>query len=157
MIKGSVSRVYDDNSNRVYACWLPARTRVLISGGGDARWRLANVRGAYVAVVLQHSRARRSVIVWAKLGRRPAHRIVYTFPRQENPPALQLYVSKRGAVAFSRATTIGYIAPFEPGSPPRYRMLDSGPRVSGRSLWADERAGRLRWRNGAAKKSAPWR
>lgn len=156
MIKSSVTRVYDDSSNRVSACWLPSRTRLRLDPGG-ARWRLANVTGRYVAVVFQRSGRQHDLIVWAKLGRRPARRIAYSFPRRADPPAAQLYVSRSGAIAFSRGTTIAYIAPLEPGSPPRYRRLDSGPHVSARSLWADERAGRLRWRNGGAKKSAPWR
>jgi hypothetical protein len=157
VIKSSVVRLYHDSADRLYGCWLPngRRVRLDVKLG---RWRLANVKGRYAAVVFERNGSRRGVIVWARLGGSSAsRRVVYDFPRRTEPPADQLYVSKRGAIAFSAPSTIGYIAPVQPSSPPRYRQLDSGPRVSPQSLWADERAGRLRWRHGGLRKSVPWR
>jgi hypothetical protein len=157
VIKNSVTRVYDNaGSDRLFGCWLPTGKRVRLDVHAG-RWRLANVNGRYVAVVFDRPGERRDVIVWAKLGPSPARMVAYTFPTSTDPPAAQLYVSKHGAVAFSSLSTIGYIAPLVPGQPPRYRELDSGPRVSAPSLWADEQAGRLRWRNGGLRKSARWR
>jgi hypothetical protein len=156
VVKSSVVRLYDDSADRLYGCWLPTgrRLRIDVKVG---RWRLANVEGRYAAVVFEGSGSRRSVIVWARLGSRPARRIAYRFARAADPPAAQLYVSKRGAIAFSAPATIGYIEPLRDGQEPRYRQLDSGRRVAPRSLWADERAGRLRWRSGGLRKSVAWR
>jgi hypothetical protein len=157
VIKSSVVRLYDDSADRLYGCWLPTgrRLRLDVKVG---RWRLANVKGRYAAVVFERNGSRRGVIVWARLGgASPSRRVVYDFSRTTDPPADQLYVSKRGAIAFSAPSTIGYIAPMRPDRRPRYRRLDSGSGVSPESLWADERAGRLRWRTGGLRKSAPWR
>ena len=157
VIKSSVVRLYDDAADRLYGCWLPTRKRVRLDAK-LGRWRLANVHGRYAAVVFERAGSRRGVIVWARLGDSGvSRRIAYRFPRATDPPAYQLYVSKRGAIAFSAPSTIGYIAPPQPGAHPRYRLLDRGPRVSARSLWADEKAGRLRWRSGWLRKSARWR
>lgn len=156
MIRNSVVRLYDDAADRLYGCWLPTRRRVRLDAK-VGRWRLANVRGRYAAVVFERDGSRRGVIVWARLGDRPSRRIVHSFRARSDPPADQLYVSKRGAIAFSAPSTIGYIAPPEPSVKPRYSELDGGPRVAPRSLWADERAGRLRWRSGGLRKSVRWR
>jgi hypothetical protein len=157
VIKSSVVRLYDDAADRLYGCWLPTGRRVRLDVK-TGRWRLANVKGRYAAVVFEGRGSRRGVIVWARLGKsNVSRRVAYTFARSTNPPAEQLYVSKRGAIAFSAPSTIGYIAPLRPGRQPSYSPLDSGPRVEPRSLWADERAGRLRWRSGALRKSIAWR
>src|SRR3954471_21494615 len=147
VIKNSVVRLYDDAADRLYGCWLPTRRRVRLDAK-LGRWRLANVKGRYAAVVLERDGSRRGVIVWARLGDRPVRRVVHSFRSRTDPPASQLYVSRRGAIAFSAPSSLGYIAPPQPGDRPRYRLLDRGPRVSARSLWADEQAGRLRWRSG---------
>ena len=157
VIKSSVVRLYDDAADRLYGCWLPTARRVRLDVK-TGRWRLANVKGRYAAVVFEGRGSRHSVIMWARLGRTSvSRRVAYTFPRTTDPPANQLYVSKRGAIAFSAPSTIGYIAPLRAGHEPEYSQLDSGPRVEPRSLWADERAGRLRWRTGALRKSIAWR
>jgi hypothetical protein len=156
VIENSVVRLYDDAADRLYGCWLPTGRRVRLDAK-LGRWRLANVKGRYAAVVFERDGSRRGVIVWARLGDKPSRRIAHVFRAKGDPPAEQLYVSKRGAIAFSAASTIGYIAPLEPGRKPRYSELDSGPRVAPDSLWADERAGRLRWRSGALRKSVRWR
>jgi hypothetical protein len=156
VIRNSVVRLYDDAADRLYACWLPTGRRVRLDAK-LGRWRLANVKGRYAAVVFDGAGSRHGVIVWARLGDKPARRIAYRFARRTDPPADQLYVSKRGAIAFSAPSTIGYIAPLEPGRRPRFSQLDSGARVVARSLWADEQAGRLRWRSGALRKSVRWR
>ena len=155
VIKGSVARVYEQ-SPRVYACWLPQRRRVRLDAAG-ARWRLANVKGPYAAVAFDRAGSP-AVLVWAKLGARPETRVVYEFPADgPHPPAAQLYVSPRGAVAFSTPSAIGYIAPPRAGSQPRYEELDSGPGLSPESLWANNSAHRLYWRSDGVRKSAPWR
>jgi hypothetical protein len=157
VIKSSVVRLYDDAADRLYGCWLPTGRRVRLNAK-HGRWRLANLKGRYAAVVLEGAGSRRGVIVWARFGpSAPSPRVAYTFARTDEPPARQLYVSKRGAIAFSAPSTIGYIAPLEARRKPSYSLLDSGPRVSPGSLWADERAGRLRWRSGDLRKSIPWR
>jgi hypothetical protein len=155
VIKSSVVRVYDQ-SDRVYGCWLPAGRRLRLDRP-SSRWRLANVNGPYAAVAFDRARSP-AVLVWARIGPDPDRRLAYTFPGvRTGPPAAQLYVSRHGAVAFSARHRIGYIAPIRPGQPPRYRELDSGPGVSERSLWANERTGRLQWLDGKVRKSAPWR
>jgi hypothetical protein len=157
VVKSSVVRLYDDAADRLYGCWLPTGRRLRLDAK-LGRWRLANVKGHYAAVVFERAGSRRGVIVWARLGdSRASRRVAYTFPRRTDPPANQLYVSKRGAIAFSAPATIGYIAPLRDGRKPRYKPLDSGPRVAPRSLWADEHAGRLRWRSGGKRKSIRWR
>jgi hypothetical protein len=156
VIRNSVVRLYDDAADRLYGCWLPTRRRVRLDAK-VGRWRLANVEGRYVAVVFEGAGSRRGVIVWARLGDKPSRRVAYRFKAKSDPPANQLYVSKRGAVAFSAPSMIGYIAPLQPGHKPRFSQLDSGPRVVARSLWADEQAGRLRWRSGGLRKSVRWR
>jgi hypothetical protein len=156
VIRNSVVRLYDDAADRLYGCWLPTGRRVRLDAK-LGRWRLANLSGRYAAVVFERDGSRRGVIVWARFGDRPSRRIVHSFRATSDPPADQLYVSKRGAIAFSAPSTIGYIAPPAPGKEPRYRELDTGPRVSPRSLWADEHAGRLRWRSGPLRKSVRWR
>jgi hypothetical protein len=155
VIKSEVARVYDQ-ADRVYGCWLPTGRRLRLDSP-RSRWRLANVNGPYLAVAFDRAHSP-PVIVWAKLGPDPDRRLAYTFPRATNgPPAEQLYVSRRGAVAFSPRDRIGYIAPLRAGRPPRYTELDSGPGVSARSLWANERTGRLQWINGEVRKTARWR
>jgi hypothetical protein len=155
VIASSVARLYDQ-SDRVYGCWLPTGRRLRLDTP-RSRWRLANVKGPYVAVAFDRTHAH-DVIVWAKVGPDPERRRAYMFPEPSSgPPAVQLYVSKRGAVAFSTRTTIGYIAPITHGGGPRYTELDSGPGVSARSLWANERTGRLMWTNAGVRKSARWR
>ena len=156
VLRNSVVRLYDDAADRLYGCWLPTGRRMRLDTK-LGRWRLANLKGRYVAVVFERDGSRRGVIVWARLGDKPSRRVAHAFRAKGDPPAQQLYVSTRGAIAFSTASTIGYIAPLEPGRAPRYSELDSGPRVAPSSLWADERAGRLRWRSGALRKSARWR
>jgi hypothetical protein len=157
VIKSSVVRLYDDAADRLYGCWLPTRKRVRLDAK-LGRWRLANVRGRYAAVVFERAGSRRGVIVWARLGDSAvSRRVAYRFARATDPPAYQLYVSKHGAIAFSAPATIGYIAPLRAGHAPSYSELDSGPKVLPRSLWADERAGRLRWQSGGLRKSVPWR
>src|SRR3954451_2214767 len=156
VIRNSVVRLYDDAADRLYGCWLPTRRRVRLDAK-VGRWRLANVEGRYVAVGFEGAGSRRGVIVWARLGEKPSRRIAYRFTSRADPPANQLYVSKRGAIAFSAPSMIGYIAPLESGHAPRFSKLDSGPRVVPRSLWADEQAGRLRWRSGGLRKSVRWR
>jgi hypothetical protein len=156
VIKSSVARLYDGVGDRLYGCWLPTGRRLRLDVHAE-RWRLANVQGRYAAVVFDGDGSHPPVVVWARLGENPSRRIAHRMPRGLDPPAEQLYVSKHGAIAFSAPGTIGYIAPLEPGRAPRFRQLDSGARVSPRSLWADEHAHRLRWRSGGARKSAPWR
>ena len=97
------------------------------------------------------------MIVWARLGYHPTRRVVHVFRARSDPPADQLFVSKLGAIAFSAPDTIGYIAPPGSAGDVHYSELDSGPRVSPRSLWADEHAGRLRWQSGGLRKSVRWR
>ena len=156
VIRNSVVRLYDDAADRLYGCWLPTGRRVRL-GAKLGRWRLANVKGRYAAVVFERDGSRRGVIVWARIGDRPKSRIVHAFRARSDPPADQLFVSKLGAIAFSAPATIGYIAPPGNAAEVHYRELDSGPRVSPRSLWADEHAGRLRWQSGGLRKSVRWR
>jgi hypothetical protein len=157
VIRSSVARIYDHaGSNQVFGCWLPSGKRVRLDVKAG-RWRLANVNGRYVAVVFERTGGRKDVIVWAKLGPSPARMLAYTFPGHSDPPAQQLYVSKLGAVAFSVATTIGYIPPVRADQPPTYKELDSGPGVSARSLWANQESRKLLWLNGKVRKTAPWR
>jgi hypothetical protein len=157
VIKNSAVRLYDDAADRLYGCSLPSGRRVRLNAE-LGRWRLANVKGRYAAVVLEGAGSRRGVIMRAHFGPSSAsRRVAYTFPRTENPQVSQLYVSRRGAIAFSAPSKISYIAPLEAHRKPSYSLLDSGPRVLSSSLWADERAGRLRWRSGDLRKSIPWR
>jgi hypothetical protein len=155
VIRGSVARVYEQ-APRVYACWLPKGRRVRMDGPGS-RWRLANVKGPYVAIAFDRPGSA-AALVWTKLGDHPDRRIAYTFPEDgPHPPAAQLYVSPRGAVAFSTPSAIGYIAPLRSGREPRYKELDAGPGLSPESLWANDDAQRLYWRKDGVRKSAPWR
>ena len=155
VIRDSVARIYEQ-SPRVYACWLPRERRVRIDTG-RSRWRLANVNGPYAAVAFDRPGSA-AVLTWVRLGTHPVRRVAYTFPEQgPHPPAAQLYVSPRGAVAFSTPTAIGYVAPLRSGAPPRYEELDSGPGLSPESLWANDSAHRLYWRNDGVRKSVPWR
>jgi hypothetical protein len=155
VIKGSAARVYEQ-SPHVYACWLPQGRRVRMDAE-RSRWRLANVKGPYVAIAFDRAGSS-AVLVWAKLGARPDRRVSYTFPEGgPHPPAAQLYVSPRGAVAFSTPSAIGYIAPPRSGRPPRYEELDAGSGLSPESLWANDGAHHLYWRNDGVRKSAPWR
>ena len=71
--------------------------------------------------------------------------------------AEQLYVSPRGAMAFSTPTSIGYVAPPHGGGPAAYTELDSGDALWGDSLWAYDEGHRLYWRNDGVRKSASWR
>src|SRR5437763_1682916 len=145
VIRSSVARIYEQ-SPHVYACWLPHRRRVRLDAG-QSRWRLANVKGPFAAVAFDRAGSA-AALVWVKLGAHPERRLAYTFPEGgPHPPAAQLYVSPRGAVAFSTPTAIGYIAPPPPGSPPQYEELDSGPGLSPESLWANDPAHRLFWRS----------
>jgi hypothetical protein len=155
VIKGTVARVYEQ-SPAVYACWLPHERRVRLDSA-RSRWRLANVKGPYTAVAFDRAGSP-AVLVWAKLGAHPERRVAYEFPVDgSDPPAAQLYVSPRGAIAFSTASAIGYIAPLRAGQSPRYKELDGGPGVSPESLWANNSAHRLYWRRAGVRKSAPWR
>jgi hypothetical protein len=96
--------------------------------------------------------------VWTKLGERAAPRVVYTFPDAgANPPAEQLYVSPRGAVAFSTSTAIGFVPAPPTGGAASYRELDSGPGVEPESLWAYDEGHRLYWRHDDVRMSASWR
>jgi hypothetical protein len=155
VIKGSVARVYE-HSPGVYACWLPHERRVRLDAE-PSRWRLANVKGPYAAVAFDRAGSS-AVLVWVKLGAHPERRVAYEFPVDgPHPPAAQLYVSPRGAVAFSTPSAIGYIAPLRTGRPPRYEALDAGPGLSPESLWANNSAHRLYWRSDGVRRSAPWR
>src|SRR3954451_2778671 len=78
VIKNSVVRLYDDAADRLYGCWLPTGRRVRLDAE-VGRWRLANVKGRYAAVVFERNGSRRGVIVWARLGDKPAHRTVHSF------------------------------------------------------------------------------
>src|SRR3954471_7216389 len=107
VIKGSAARVYEQSSH-VYACWLGHGRRVRLDMA-HSRWRLANVKGRYVAVAFDRTRSP-AALVWVRLSSRPERRIAYTFPDDgAQPPAAQLYVSPRGALAFSTDTAIGYV------------------------------------------------
>src|SRR3954452_15644394 len=128
VIRNSVVRLYDDAADRLYGCWLPTRRRIRLDAK-VGRWRLANVEGRYAAVVFEGAGSRRGVIVWARLGDKPSRRGGDRVTSKPDPPANQLYVSMRGAIAFSAPSMIGYIAPPEPGRDPRFSKLDSGPRV----------------------------
>jgi hypothetical protein len=155
VISGSVARVYEQAPG-VYACWLPHERRVRLDAD-RSRWRLANVKGPYAAVAFDRAGST-AVLVWAKLGARPERRVAYEFPQGgPHPPAVQLYVSPRGAIAFSTPSAVGYIAPLRTGQPPRHQELDSGPGLSPESLWANDQAHRLYWRTGDLRKSVPWR
>ena len=155
VIEGSAARVYEQSSH-VYACWLGHNRRVRLDMA-DSRWRLANVKGRFTAVAFDRADAP-AVLVWTKLGERAAPRVVYTFPDAgANPPAEQLYVSPRGAVAFSTSTSIGYVAPPRGAGPPAFSELDSGSALWADSLWAYDEGHRLYWRNDGVRKSAPWR
>ena len=155
VIKGSAARVYEQSSH-VYACWLGHGRRVRLDMA-HSRWRLANVKGRYVAVAFDRAGSS-AALVWVKLGARPERRIAYTFPEDgTHPPAAQLYVSPRGAVAFSTETAIGYVAPPRAGSPSSYTELDSGPGLAPESLWAYDQGHRLYWRHDDVRRSAAWR
>ncbi|HEY0632115.1 MAG TPA: hypothetical protein VGC98_08660 [Thermoleophilaceae bacterium] len=155
VIKGSVARVYEQ-SPRVYVCWLPKGRRVRMDGAGS-RWRLANVKGPYAAVAFDRTGSA-AELVWVKLGESTERHVAYTFPEGgPHPPAEQLYVSPRGAVAFSTPSAIGYVAPQRAGGEPRYEELDAGSGLAPESLWANNDAHRLYWRNDGVRKSAPWR
>src|SRR3954468_3800839 len=105
VIEGRAARVYEQSSH-VYACWVGHNRRVRLDMA-HSRWRLANVKGRYVAVAFDRAGSP-SALVWVKLSSRPERRIAYTFPEDgTHPPAAQLYVSPRGAVAFSTETAIG--------------------------------------------------
>jgi hypothetical protein len=155
VIKGSAARVYEQSSH-VYACWLGHGRRVRLDTA-NSRWRLANVKGRYVAVAFDRARSP-AALVWVKLSSRPVRRIAYTFPEDgPHPPAAQLYVSPRGAVAFSTDTAIGYVAPPQGGSSGEYTELDSGPGLAPESLWAYDTGHRLYWRHDDVRRSAGWR
>jgi hypothetical protein len=155
VIKGSRARIYEQSS-RVYGCWLPEKRRVRLDVP-NSRWRLANVKGPYAAVAFDRADGP-AVLVWAKLGARAQPRIAYTFPDGgPHPPAEQLYVSPRGAVAFSTPTSIGYVGPPSGGAPPAFTELDSGDALWADSLWAYDQGHRLYWRNDGVRKSASWR
>ena len=155
VIKGPSARVYEQSSH-VYACWLAHGRRARLDMA-RSRWRLANVKGRFVAVAFDRAGAP-AVLVWVKMSSRPQPRIAYTFPDGgPHPPAAQLYVSPRGAVAFSTDTAIGYVTAPRAGDPPGYRELDSGPGLAPESLWAYDRGHRLYWRHDDVRKSAAWR
>ena len=155
VIKGSRARVYQQSS-RVYGCWLPQKRRVRLDMP-DSRWRLANVKGPYAAVAFDRADGP-AVLVWVKLDGRSEPRIAYTFPDDgPHPPAEQLYVSPRGAVAFSTPTSIGYVAPPRGAEPPAYTELDAGDGLWADSLWAYDEGHRLYWSNDGVRKSAAWR
>jgi hypothetical protein len=155
VIKGSAARVYEQSSH-VYACWLGHGRRVRLDMP-HSRWRLANVKGRYVAVAFDRARSP-ATLVWVKLSSRPERRIAYTFPEDgTHPPAAQLYVSPHGAVAFSTETAIGYVTPPRAGTPATYTELDSGPGLAPESLWAYDTGRRLYWRHDDVRRSAAWR
>src|SRR4051812_12812916 len=155
VIKGSRARVYQQSS-RVSACWRPRKRRVRLEVP-NSRWRLATLKGPYVAVAFDRADAP-AVLVWVKLGDRAKPRVTYTFPDGgPHPPAQQLYVSPRGAVAFSTATAIAYIAPPRGSGLPASSELDSGSALWADSLWAYDQGHRLYWRNDGVRKSASWR
>jgi hypothetical protein len=155
VIRGSAARVYEQSSH-VYACWLSHGGRVRLDMA-HSRWRLANVKGRFAAVAFDRAGSA-AVLVWVKLGSRPERRIAYTFPEDgPHPPAEQLYVSPRGAVAFSTETAIGYLGTPRAGSPASYTELDSGPGLAPESLWAYDDGHRLYWRHDDVRKSAAWR
>ena len=155
VIKGPSARVYEQSS-RVYACWLHHNRRVRLDSA-HSRWRLANVKGRFAAVAFDRAGSTAG-LGWVKLGSRPERRIVHTFPEGgPHPPAEQLYVSPRGAVAFSTPSAIGYIATPRAGRPASYTELDSGPGLAPESLWAYDQGHRLYWRHDDVRKSAAWR
>jgi hypothetical protein len=155
VIKGSSARVYEQSSH-VYACWLGHNRRVRLDMA-QSRWRLANVKGRYVAVAFDRAGSP-AALVWVKLGSRPARRLAYTFPEDgPHPPAAQLYVSPRGAVAFSTDTAIGFVTAPAAGTPASYTELDSGPGLEPESLWAYDAGHRLYWRHDDVRRSAAWR
>src|SRR4051795_7026092 len=65
VIKGSAARVYEQSSH-VYACWLGHGRRVRLDMA-HSRWRLANVKGRYVAVAFDRARSP-AALVWVKLS-----------------------------------------------------------------------------------------
>jgi hypothetical protein len=155
VIKGTAARVYEQSSH-VYACWLGHGRRVRVDTP-HSRWRLANVKGRFAAVAFDRVGGP-AVLVWVKLGSRPERRIAYTFPEGgPHPPAVQLYVSPQGAVAFSTPTAIGYLTAPRAGSPAAYTELDSGPGLAPESLWAYDSGRRLYWQDDGVRKSAAWR
>src|SRR3954470_13760151 len=86
VIRNSVVRLYDDAADRLYGCWLPSGQRLRLDAK-VGRWRLANVKGRYAAVVFERDGSRRAVVVWARLGERPVRRIVHVFRTRTDPPA----------------------------------------------------------------------
>jgi hypothetical protein len=155
VIEGSAARVFEQSSH-VYACWLGHNRRVRLDMA-NSRWRLANVKGRFAAVAFDRAGSP-AALVWVKLGSRPQRRIAYTFPEDgPHPPAAQLYVSPRGAVAFSTSTAIGFVPAPPTGGAASYRELDSGPGVEPESLWAYDEGHRLYWRHDDVRMSASWR
>src|SRR4051794_8974739 len=127
VIAGSAARVFEQSSH-VYACWLGHNRRVQLDMA-HSRWRLANVKGRFAVVAFDRAGSP-AALVWVKLGSRPQRRIAYTFPDGgPHPPASQLYVSPRGAVAFSTPTAIGFLSAPPAHGPASYEELDSGPGV----------------------------
>jgi hypothetical protein len=155
VIEGSAARVYEQSSH-VYACWLGHNRRVRLDLA-QSRWRLANVKGRFAAVAFDRAGSP-AALVWVELGPRPQRRIAYTFPEDgPRPPAAQLYVSPRGAVAFSTPTAIGFLSPPRAGGAASYRELDSGAGIEAESLWAYDDGHRLYWRHDDVRMSASWR
>jgi hypothetical protein len=155
VIEGSAARVYEQSSH-VYACWLGHNRRVQLDMA-HSRWRLANVKGRFAAVAFDRAGSP-AALVWVKLGSRPQRRIAYTFPEGgPQPPAAQLYVSPRGAVAFSTPSAIGFLSAPPAGGAPSYRELDSGAGVEPDSLWAYDKGHRLYWLHDDVRMSASWR
>jgi hypothetical protein len=170
--------------NRYYACWLATGSRLRLDARCSRRdldysdfhtcdesARQIDVDGRYVAVGFDRDNSTftaRDVIVWARVGRHPRRRVVFTLPRAtgtSDPMPVETWASHRGGVAFSmrglaapgpNQSAIGFIRPL-PGHKARYRELDRGPNVKAASLQGHRRAHRITWRNGNRLKSAPWR
>lgn len=115
------------------------------------------MKGRFAAVAFDRAGSS-AALVWVKLGSRPQRRLAYTFPEDgPHPPASQLYVSPRGAVAFSTPTAIGFLSAPPARGAASYEELDSGPGVEPESLWAYDEGHRLYWRHDDLRMSASWR
>jgi hypothetical protein len=172
---------------RTYGCWLRTRDRLRLDlrcdpddgspEGDDACNDSPSevvVNGRYAALTYTsfydgEGGATYSTVVWARLSkpaREEAFRVERGGDAEVGPFFEKVFVSKRGAIAFSATDTddfadeeesmIGYVAPITPGKEVDSKVLDHGPpnALSAKSLKVV--GSELQWTNGGVTKTAPW-
>jgi hypothetical protein len=192
IVKTKTARIYeqtvrishDEKEPRTYGCWLPTGDRLRLDQRCDPEVGspqaddacfdtpgLVAVNGRYVALTYGSlyfgEYSSQSIVVWARL-RKPARQNVVRIESHDDdnlgPDFDRLFVSKRGAIAYSASGTddfddqggsvVGHVAPVRPGSDADDTTLDHGTLLDSKSLRID--GSTLTWTNDGVTKTSPW-